>query len=132
MFIFVYIARSAFHHGWNNLVSDGMNEYKYNKLNQNESIFTYRTDYITPISTMNVLDPNAVVRRAGNLASSATMKKILTSDRLADMSPVDLHQILIYFKTQIESGKPIQDKKAIESDIKNIGNELYSSILSPK
>lgn len=109
-----------------------MNEYKYNKLNQNESIFTYRTDYVTPISTMNVLDPNAVVRRAGNLASSATMKKILTTDRLADMSPVDLHQILIYFKTQIESGKPIQDKKAIESDIKNIGNELYSSILSPK
>lgn len=64
IFIFVYILRSAFPHGWNNLTSAGMNEYKYNKLNQNESIFTYRNDYVTPIATMNLVDPNAVVKRA--------------------------------------------------------------------
>lgn len=132
LFIFVYIMRSAFPHGWNNLVSAGMNEYKYNKLNQNESIFTYRTDYITPIATMNLLDPNSVVKRAGLLAKSVSVKKILTPERLETLNATDLHQILLYFKTQIESGKLVQDKKNIETDIKNIGHELYSSILSPK
>ncbi len=132
LFIFVYIVRSAFPHGWNNLMSAGMNEYKYNKLNQNESIFTYRTDYITPISTMNVLDPSIITKRASNLANSVAMKKILTPERIDTMGPIDLHQILLYFKTQIGSGKPIQDKKNIEADIVKIGNELYSSILSPK
>jgi hypothetical protein len=49
------------------------------------------------------------------------------------MKPADLHQILLYFITQIESGKnTIQDKKEVVKDIENIGNELYSSILSPK
>jgi len=65
LFIFVYIIRSAFPHGWNNLIGSGMNEFKYNKLNQNESIFTYRTDYVTSIAAMNVLDPNSVAKRAG-------------------------------------------------------------------
>jgi hypothetical protein len=65
LFILVYIIRSAFPHGWNNLIGAGMNEYKYNKLSQNESIFTYRGDYITPIATMNTVDPQAIVMRAG-------------------------------------------------------------------
>ncbi len=133
LFILVYIIRSAFPHGWNNLIWAGMNEYKYNKLNQNESIFTYRGDYITPIATMNTIDPQAIVIRAGSLAKSVMMRKILTPERLASMKPADLHQVLLYFITQIESGKnTIQDKKEVQQDIENIGNELYSSILSPK
>jgi hypothetical protein len=133
LFILVYIIRSAFPHGWNNLIGAGMNEYKYNKLNQNESIFTYRGDYITPIATMNTTDPQAVVVRAGSLAKSVVMRKILTPERLESMKPADLHQVLLYFITQLESGKnTIQDKKEVEQDIENIGNELYSSILSPK
>ncbi len=132
LFIFAYILRSAFPHGWNNLIGAGMNEYKYNKLNQNESIFTYRTDYITPLAAMNSVDPGTVVRRAWALAKSVTIKKILTPERLENMSPVDLHQILLYFITQLESGKIISDKKNIRGDVENIGNELYSSILSPK
>lgn len=132
LFIFVYIIRSAFPHGWNNLVNSGMNEFKYNKLDQNESIFTYRTDYVTSIAAMNVVDPMAVTKRASALARSATIKKILTPERIENMSPADLHQILLYFITQIESGKLSQDKKSIETDIENIGHELYSSILSPK
>jgi hypothetical protein len=132
LFVFVYIVRSAFPHGWNNLVSAGMNEYKYNKLNQNESIFTYRTDYVTPIATMNLVNPNSVVKRAGLLAKSIAVKKILTPERIGSLSATDLHQILLYFKTQIESGKIVQDRKNIEIDIETIGNELYSSILSPK
>lgn len=132
LFIFIYIIRSAFPHGWNNLMSAGMNEYKYNKLNQNESIFTYRGDYITPISTMNTINPSLITKRAWLLAESITLKKILTPERLDAMWPADLHQILLYFISQIESGKPLQDKKNIENDIKKIGKELYSSILSPK
>ena len=97
-----------------------MNEYKYNKLDQNESIFTYRADYITPIATMNVIDPKLIVKRAGNLATSVTVRKILTPERLEAMSPADLHQVLLYFVVQLESGKPIQDRKNIETDIKNI------------
>ncbi len=132
LFIIVYVIRSAFPHGWNNLTQSGMNEYKYNKIDQNESIFTYRSDYITPIATLNVVDPQAVVKRAGNLASSVTFKKILSPELLSSMSAADLHKILLYFISQIESGKKIDDKKNIEKDIKNIGHELYSSILSPK
>ena len=132
LFILVYIIRSAFPHGWNNLTSAGMNEYKYNKLDQNESIFTYRSDYITPIATMNTTDPQAVVIRAGSLARSVAMQKILTPERLANMRPADLHQILLYFITQIESGKSLQDKVIIQKDIESIGHELYSSILSPQ
>lgn len=132
LFIFVYVIRSAFPHGWSNLVSTGMNEFKYNKLNQNESIFTYRTDYVTSIASMNVNDPIAVTKRASALARSVTIRKILTPERLENMGPTDLHQILLYFITQIESGKLTQDKKNIETDIENIGHELYSSILSPK
>jgi len=133
LFIFTYIIRSAFPHGWNNLMTAGMNEYKYNKLDQNESIFTYRSDYITPIATMNTIDPQAIVIRAGSLAKSTTVKSFLTPERLADLQPADLHQILLYFITQIESGKnTIKDKAGIQADIKNIGHELYSSILSPK
>ncbi len=132
LFIFVYIIRSTFPHGWNNLVNSGMNEFKYNKLNQNESIFTYRTDYITSIAAMNVVNPMAVTKRASALARSVTMKKVLTPERLENMGPADLHQILLYFITQLESGKITQDRKNIETDIENIGHELYSSILSPK
>ena len=132
LLIFVYIIRSAFPHGWNNLMSAGMNEYKYNKLDQNESIFTYRSDYITPIATMNTVDPQAIVVRAGSLAKSVAMQKILTPERLASMKPADLHQVLLYFITQIASNKPLQDKAMIQSDIDKIGTELYTSILSPK
>jgi hypothetical protein len=131
-FIFVYVIRSAFPHGWNNLSQAGMNEYKYNKLSQNESIFTYRSDYITPIATMNVVDPQAVVKRAGALANTVAIRKILTPERLASMSAADLHQVLLYFISQIESGKKIDDRSNIEKDIEKIGHELYSSILSPK
>lgn len=132
LFIFVYIIRSAFPHGWNNLMSAWMNEYKYDKLSQNESIFTYRGDYITPIATVNTLNPALITKRAWLLAESNTLKKILTPERLDAMWPADLHQILLYFISQIESGKPLQDKRNIEKDIEKVGNELYSSILSPK
>lgn len=132
IFIIVYIFRSALPHGWNNLTTAGMNEYKYKKLTQNESIFTYRNDYITAIATMNVLDPALIVKRAWLLAKSATLKSILTPERLSSMWPADLHQIIIYFITQIEAGKIKQDKQIIVNDIANIGHELYTSILSPK
>jgi hypothetical protein len=85
LFIFVYVIRSAFPHGWNNLMSAGMNEYKYKKIDQNESIFTYRNDYITSIATMNLANPDIVVQRAGSLAKSVAMKKILTPERLATL-----------------------------------------------
>lgn len=132
LFILVYIVRSAFPHGWNNLTQAGMNEYKYNKLTQNESIFTYRWDYITSIATMNVVNPKEIVKRAGWLAKSVTMKKILTPERLSSMWPADIHQVILYVITQIKSGKKIDDIVAVEKDIKVIGNELYSSILAPK
>lgn len=132
IFIFVYIVRSAFPHGWNNLQSASMNEYKYNKLTQNESIFTYRSDYITPIATLNTTDPKKITKRAGLLAESITLKKVLTPERLDNMGPADLHQVLLYFISQIKWGKLTQERMGIEKDIEKIGTELYSSILSPK
>ena len=60
------------------------------------------------------------------------IRKILTPERLENMKAADLHQVLLYFITQIASNKPLQDKAAIANDIEKIGTELYSSILSPK
>jgi hypothetical protein len=132
LFILVYIVRSAFPHGWFNLTTSGMNEYKYEKLDQNQSIFTYRSDYITPIATMNTIDPHAVTLRAAALAESKTLKSILTPERLALMGPSELNQVLTYFIQKIATGGQFDDKKTILSDINRIGHELYTSILSPK
>jgi hypothetical protein len=132
LFILIYIVRSAFPHGWSNLTTAGMNEYKYKKLDQNQSIFTYRSDYITPIATMNTIDPHAIVVRSAALAESKTMKSILTPERLALMGPSELNQVLNYFIQKIATGEWLDDKKTILSDINRIWHELYTSILSPK
>ena len=105
LFILIYIVRSAFPHGWSNLTTAGMNEYKYKKLDQNQSIFTYRSDYITPIATMNTIDPHAIVVRSAALAESKTMKSILTPERLALMGPSELNQVLNYFIQKIATGE---------------------------
>lgn len=47
------------------------------------------------------------------------------------MTVADLHQVLLYFITQIESGKKLENQKLIERDIEVIGRELYDTILSP-
>jgi hypothetical protein len=132
LFILVYIVRSAFPHGWSNLTTAGMNEYKYEKLNQNQSIFTYRSDYITPIATMNTVDPHAITLRSAALAESKTLKSILTPERLALMGPSELNQILTFFIQKIATGERLEEKKTILADIDRIGHELHTSILSPK
>ena len=104
-----------------------MNEYKYNKLTQNESIFTYRSDYVTPIATLNTLDPKWITKRAASLAQTVTLKKILTPERLENMWPSDLHQVLLFFISQIKSGKLTQDKAVVEIDGKNI-EELLAGL----
>lgn len=59
-----YVVFGAFPHSWNNLVRAGYNEYKYFQLGQNESIFVYRNDYLTPIAALNLRDPQKAVQKA--------------------------------------------------------------------
>ncbi len=82
IFILVYFIRSAFPHGWNNLKDASYNEFKYNILSQEESIFAYRQDYITPIATLNVKSPPTLIERVKKLATDDRLKSFLASDPL--------------------------------------------------
>lgn len=130
--IAIYIVWSALPHGWNNLTSASMNEYKYNKLRQDESIFTYRSDYITPISTLNLKDPQKIITQAASLAQSQSLKAILTPERNTTITANQLHQVLLHYITQVQSAKPSPEVTLIKKDIERIGDLLYRSILSPK
>lgn len=75
--IAVYFVRSSFPHGWNNLKSAYYNEYKYFTLNQEESIFAYRTDYLLPIATMNLKDPSKALDGVKEKLTSKALKEKL-------------------------------------------------------
>lgn len=136
LFVATYIVRSAFPHGWNNLTGGGfgeMNEYKYDRLSANQSIFAYRGDYMTSIATMNLKDPSQVVQRAASLAKTESLKKLFTPDVISHVSPLQLHQVLMQLLMQIQA-KKVQAAQipALKQDLSAIGNELYSSILNPR
>jgi hypothetical protein len=121
--ISVYFLRSAFPHGWNNLKEASYNEFKYNILSQEESIFAYRQDYITPIATMNVKDPQALIQRVKSLATDEKFKKFLTSEQLNSISMRDFVSVLF----TLSRGKDT----AIAQDAKRVGDVLYKAILYP-
>ncbi len=79
IFIFAYFLRSSLPHGWNNLKEASYNEFKYNILNQEESIFAYRQDYVTPIATMNIADLNKLIKSVESQATSKELKELFTS-----------------------------------------------------
>ena len=82
IFILTYFVRSALPHGWNNLKDASYNEFKYNVLNQEEAIFAYRQDYITPIATLNVANLDKLMNDVKKQATSKELQDLFASDKL--------------------------------------------------
>lgn len=82
IFILTYFIRSSFPHAWNNLKEASYNEFKYKILNQEESIFAYRQDYVTPIATLNVADLDKLMKDVKSNAKSNELKTLFASDKL--------------------------------------------------
>lgn len=114
--------RSAFPHGWNNLKSAYYNEYKYNILSQEESIFAYRRDYITPISALNLKDTSSF-DHLDTLVTSPKLKDVLQKNE-ESISLTDLSTLLMKLRLQ-KSDTQLRD------DAKMLGEYIYKKILYP-
>jgi hypothetical protein len=82
VFISLYFVRTALPHAWTNLRSAGFNEYKYSILDQEETLFTYRSDYFVPIATMNLRD-TATLTGSSKSSSQDSRETSLPSSRLS-------------------------------------------------
>jgi len=97
--ISAYFIKSVFPHGWNNLKQAYYNEYKYNVLTQDEAIFAYRSDYVTPIATLNLSDPHALIMKLLTLDLSPEIKKLLETNK--DALTIDaVHSIIMKLRSQ--------------------------------
>jgi hypothetical protein len=124
IFILTYFIRSAFPHGWNNLKDASYNEFKYKILNQEESIFSYRQDYILPIATLNLKNPEKIIQEGKALAQSEKLKSLFAT-QLADIGIRDFTRVLLALPSQTQD-------KDILNDVKKIKKYVFDSILYPK
>jgi hypothetical protein len=123
IFIATYFVRSSFPHAWNNLKSAYYNEYKYNTLTQEESIFLYRSDYLLPIATMNLKNPNLAYKGITDNLASKEMKNFFASTNI-DEVPIDsLHMFLAKYRNT--------NVGALKKDIEKIGQTVYRNVLYP-
>jgi hypothetical protein len=115
--------RSAFPHGWNNLSSASYNEFKYNLLNQEESILAYRQDYVTSIATLNVKDTAALIENIKKSVKNPKIQTFFTSEKGQSLNMREL--VSLFFSLS-------QNKDtAIAAEARAIGNTLYQAILYP-
>ena len=122
IFIAVYFLRSVFPHGWNNLKSAYYNEYKYHIMTQDESIFAYRSDYISPIATLNLKNPEKIIDGVLNLPISDEIKKFIRENR-GKIKISDIHGLIL----QLRFSNSIKSK----NEAKILGDYLYAKILYP-
>lgn len=94
IFILTYFIRSSLPHGWNNLRDASYNEFKYRVLNQEESIFAYRQDYITPIATMNINNVDALIEKIKKEANVKELQTLFVSDKLKGIGIRDFSYVL--------------------------------------
>ncbi len=123
IFIFAYFIRSSFPHGWTNLQEASYNEFKYNILNQEESIFAYRQDYVMPIATLNLADVPAVIKTVQSQATSKDLKELFTSGKIEGIDVRDFSYLLF----SISRTKNTE----VAKDAKALANTLFQSILYP-
>ncbi|GAB0174434.1 MAG: hypothetical protein HHAS10_03130 [Candidatus Altimarinota bacterium] len=121
--IATYFIRSSFPHAWNNLKSAYYNEYKYNTLSQEESIFIYRSDYLLPIATLNLKNPNLAYKGVTENLKSTEMKKFFESNNINDIPIESLHTFLTKYRS---TTNPL-----LKKDIENIGQSVYKNVLYP-
>jgi hypothetical protein len=123
IFIAVYFLRSTFPHGWNNLRSAYYNEYKYNILSQEESIFAYRSDYLLPIATLNLANiSDANIGISENMQSSV-MKDFLSKTDIGQIPIDELHGFIMKYRG---SSDPV-----LRSDLSKMWQRLYTNVLYP-
>lgn len=123
IFIVTYFIRSSFPHGWNNLKSAYYNEYKYNTLSQEESIFIYRSDYLLPIATLNLKSPNLAYKWVTENLKSTEMKKFFETNNINDIPIESLHTFLTKYRN---TTNPL-----LKKDIEKIGQSVYKNVLYP-
>jgi hypothetical protein len=124
IFIATYFLRSAFPHGWNNLRSAYYNEYKYNTLSQEESIFAYRSDYLTPIATMNLIDVSKVYEGIDTQMKSKQMKEFFANTDMKNLPLDTVHNSLIMKYRGVKD--PL-----FRNDLRVLGQHIYSQVLYP-
>jgi hypothetical protein len=124
IFILTYFIRSALPHGWNNFKEASYNEFKYKVLNQEESIFAYRQDYITPIAALNVKDNEALMKSIKSQATSKNLKNLFASDKLNGIGIRDFAYILFSLSNTKD--------KEVAADAEKLWQALYESILYPE
>ena len=122
LIIGTYFVRSAFPHGWNNLKNAYYNEYKFHILSQEESIFAYRSDYITPIATLNLKNSDAF-ENLELLVTSPQLKQLFAKGN-ESLSLTDLHGLIIKLRLQ-------RTNPALQADAKKLGEYIYNTILYP-
>ena len=115
--------RSSFPHGWNNLKSAYYNEYKYNVLSQEESIFAYRSDYLVPIATLNLKDPSKVFDGLKEKISSPLLKEKFATIDFQDTSLDKWHMFIMQNRN---SPDPL-----IRKDVRMMGAQIYRDVLYP-
>ena len=123
IFIGVYFIRSVFPHGWNNLRAAYYNEYKYNILSQDEAIFAYRWDYITPISTLNLKSPETIIENIATLPLSKEIQKFFQENG-KKLSIEDVHALILKLRMWKDPW--------LQKDAQILGDYLYSKVLYPK
>jgi hypothetical protein len=125
LFIFIgtYFVRSAFPHGWNNLQNAYYNEYKYHTLSQEESIFAYRSDYLTPIATMNLKSVALAYSGLSEQITSPQIKQFLQNTKLTDVPLETLYAFIMKYRND--------PNPVIKNDVKALGQGLFEAILYP-
>ncbi len=123
IFIAIYFFRSGIPHGWNNLKSAYYNEYKYNILSQEESIFAYRSDYLLPIATMNLKDIGKIFDGLDEKMISKEMKNFVATPEFKAMDIEKLHSLIMQYRNSKDA--------AMSKDMHTLGQHMYSYILYP-
>jgi len=127
----VYFVAGAFPHTWKNLLGAGYNEYKYDIMSQDASIFTYRSDYIGPIATMNLLTPHTAAQQALKQAKSEIFQKTFTPEIVQNITPQELHSALTGLTRGLAQNPNHPQASSIKQDIDQVGAALYKNILYP-
>jgi len=120
----IYFIKTAIPHAWTNLKSAGFNEYKYNILDQETTLFLYRSDYLVPIASMNLTDLS-ILHDVSDRVSSTRLKQVL--EELSKEDPVRYAEALGILIPQLLSSK----ETWLRRDWKAMAEYVYNTILYP-
>lgn len=123
-FIAIYFVRTALPHAWTNLKSAWFNEYKYNVLDQESTLFTYRSDYLIPIATMNLKDTLSLTGVITEI-KTPKLKEILT-EASKDRS------LFLEVVSQIIPQAQKSKDSTLKKDGAYMANYIYNKVLYPK